>query len=238
MKKTFTTISALLLLSATLAACNTETGEPNTTTAANETPQTEQNETETNTQPENEETTTPTTTEPDQNEGESTELTQTKPQQTDEQATLTYRSNGQTYQEAVTTSKSTEMNYSIEHFKNYTLEAEEPGIDHLLYNADDNFSMQIEVISKDEVNFEDVKAALNETMAAISSDMKELDLSATLEHHTDIKQIVGYETTLEDANKVIKIAFERDNMIVKLTIYDSVAADLQDAFLQMGLTIQ
>lgn len=238
MKKTFTTISALLLLSATLAACNTETGEPNTSTAANETPQTEQNETETNKQPENEETTTPATTEPEQNEGEATELTETKPQQTDEQATLTYRSNGQTYQEAVTTSKSTEMNYTIEHFKSYTLESEEPGIDHLLYNADDNFSMQIEVLTKDEVKFEDVKASVNETMTAISSDVKELDLNATLEQHKDIIQIVGYETTLEDANKVIKVAFERDNMFVKLTIYDSVAADLQDAFLQMGLTIQ
>ena len=34
MKKTITTMSALLLLSATLAACNTDTNEPDTTTAA------------------------------------------------------------------------------------------------------------------------------------------------------------------------------------------------------------
>lgn len=235
MKKTFATMSALLLLSATLAACNTDTSEPNTNTAPNEKPETEQTETETGTE---ETTTTQTTTEPAKNAGETNEPAQAKPQQTDEQATLTYSSNGQTFKETVITSKSEEMNYTIEHFENYTLEAEEPGIDHLLYNADNNFSMQIEVTAKGEVTFDDVKTSVTESMAAISSDVKEHDFSAILEHHTDIIQIVGYETTFEDTDKVIKLAFERDNMFVTLTIYDTVAADLQDAFLQMGLTIQ
>ncbi|WP_274309300.1 chemotaxis protein [Solibacillus daqui] len=236
MKKPFATLSALLLLSTTLAACNTDTSEPDTNTADNEKPQTEQTQTETST--EETTTTTQTTTEPAKDAGETNEPAQAKPQQTDEQATLTYSSNGQTFKEAVITSKSAEMNYSIEHFENYTLEAEEPGIDHLLYNADDNFSMQIEVTEKGEVTFDDIKSSVTESMSAISSDVKEHDFSAILEHHTDIIQIVGYETTFENTDKVIKLAFERDNMFVTLTIYDTVAADLQDAFLQMGLTIQ
>lgn len=53
----------------------------------------------------------------------------------------------------------------------------------------------------------------------------------------EILNIVGYEALLED-EKVVKVVIERENLFVTLTIYDNVQADLTDAFLQMGLTIQ
>ena len=226
MKKTITTMGALLLLSATLAACNTDTSEP-ATTAANDKPQTEQTEPTTQSN-------TATTTEPA---NETKKPTQTTQEPTEQEATLTYTSLGKSISDTVTTSTSEEMNYTIAHFENFTLQAEEPGIDHLIYNNDDQLSMQIEVVTKEDVTFDDIKASAAETMAVISADVTELNFKTVLEQRTDILNLAGYETVLEETDKVVKIVFERDNMFVTLTIYDT-AADLQDAFLQMGLTIQ
>ena len=229
MKKTITTMSALLLLSATLAACNTDTAEPTTPTAAQEEPQTTQ--TETTSQSNTEQTT-------EQQSEENKEQAQANPPQTEEAATLTYNVKGETFKEETTISTSEEMNYTIAHFDNFTLQAEDPGIDQLIYNDDDSLAMQIEVVTKEDVTFEDIKASAVETMAVISPDVKELDFAAVLEHRTDIIKMAGYEALLEKTDKVAKIVFERDNKFVTLTIYDTVTADLQDAFLQMGLTIQ
>lgn len=223
-------MSALLLLSATLAACNTDTNEPAATTAANKDLQTEQTDatTESNTEQ---------STKPVEENKEPEKATETT-EPTKQAATLTYNSLGKTVSDTVTTSTSEEMNYTIAHFENFTLQAEDPGIDHLIYNNDNQLSMQIEVITKEDVTFDDVNASAAETMAAVSSDVKALDFAAILEKRTDILKMTGYETVLEETDKVVKIVFERDNMFVTLTIYDTVAADLQDAFLQMGLTIQ
>lgn len=232
-------MSSLLLLSATLAACNTDTNEPAPTTATNEQqPPNEQ----TDTQENNTEQNSVAKTDEQQEQQEQPQNTETEESKTEEQPaenpTLTYTSNGKSYTEEVTTSKSTEMDYSITHLKNYKLVAEEPGMDHLLYNADDTFSMQIEVFNKEETTFDTLKESVNETLAAISSQYSELDLAKISKDRSDILNIIGYETIFEESDKVYKIAFEREDKFVLLTIYDNVAADLQDAFLQMGLTIQ
>lgn len=239
MKKTFMTMSALLLLSATLAACNTDTNEPAPTTATNEEQQ--QNE-QTETQENNTEQNSVTNTDEQQEQQEQQQNTESEESKTEEPTsenpTLTYTSNGKSYTEDVTTSKSTEMDYSITHLQNYKLVAEEPGKDSLLYKADDNFSMQIEVFNKEETTFDTLKQSVNETMTAISSQYTELDLAKIANDRADILNIIGYETIFEETDKVFKIAFEREDKFVILTIYDNVAADLYDAFLQMGLTIK
>lgn len=232
MKKTITTMSALLLLSATLAACNTDTTEP-ATTAAKEDSQLEQSET--TTQSNTEQTT-------EQQKSEKVEENNTPAQANSQQAketnTLTYRSNGEEFTYETKASTSEEMNYTIAHFDNYSLVAEDPGIDQLINNDDDRLTMQIEVTTKEDVVFDDVKASALEALSAVSPNITELNLTSILENHSDISNIVGYETILDETDKVVKIVFERDNLFATLTIYDTVTADLQDAFLQMGLTIQ
>lgn len=226
-------MSALLLLSATLAACNTDTSEPAATTAANDKPQTEQTEpTEANT---NTQSNTEQTTEPANGTNEPAQTTQ---EPTEVEATLTYDSLGKTVSDTVTTSKSEEMDYSIAHFDSFTLLAEEPGVDQLIYNNDDQLSMQIEIATKEDVTFDAIKTSASETMAIISPEVTELDFKTVLGQRTDILNLAGYETVLEETDKVVKVVFEREDMFVTLTIYDSTATDLQDAFLQMGLTIQ
>lgn len=233
MKKSISTIGAILFLSVLLAACNTETAEP-IVTGANEQQQdnNEQvpNEPEqTNGDQQEDATSTPTNT---------TEEPKSETIENNEASTLTYTSNGQPITEEVVTAKSEEMDYTIQHFENYVLVAEEPGIDHLLYNEDDTLSMQIEVVKKEETTFDQIKTSANETMSAISAEnLKELDLSAISTNREEILNIVGYETMF-DGEKVVKVVFERENLFAVLTIYDNPEKDLTDAFLQMGLTIR
>ena len=242
MKKSIYQVGAVVILSAFLAACNTDTDEPTTSNAANEEPA-ETEEVQNEEQPETTE-----TNETDESDDassdqqeEATETSEdTKAEQEDkaDNTTLTYISNGQPFEEKVVTSTSDEMNYTIQHFENYTLTSEEPGVDSLLNNADEATSMQIEVVQKEDVTFDQLKESAKETISAIAPDStKDLDLASTLEERKEISNIVGYEALLED-EKVVKVVIERENLFVTLTIYDNVQADLTDAFLQMGLTIQ
>ncbi|MEK4384940.1 chemotaxis protein [Solibacillus sp. FSL W7-1464] len=242
MKKSIYQVGAVVILSAFLAACNTDTDEPTTSNAASEEPtETEQVQTEeqqetseTNETNESDDSST------DQNEEstEPSEETKAEQEDKDDTDTLTYISNGQTFEEKAVTSTSDEMNYTIQHLENYTLTSEEPGVDSLLNNADEKTSMQIEVVKKEDVTFDQLKESAKETISVIAPEStKDLDLTSTLEERKEIINIVGYEALLED-EKVVKVVIERDNLFVTLTIYDNVQADLTDAFLQMGLTIQ
>ena len=228
MKKSLSMISSALLLSAMLAACNTDTERP-TNTSANETAETESTETDTTTV---EETTTNEQTD-DQTEQPSVDNTSA------EETTLTYTSNGKDVSEKVVNSTSDELGYSISHLENHTLVAEEPGVDRLIYNDDNALSMQIKVASTEETTFDNVQASVKETIAAIASEgnYNELELDEVKATPSDIKNMSGYETVM-DSEKITIVAFEKGSKIITLTIYDTEEADLTDAFLNMGLTIQ
>lgn len=243
MKKTIYQVGTVVILSAFLAACNTDTDEPTTTNASKEEP-TETEQVQNEEQQETNETNETNETDDSSSEPKEEEATEpseeTKAEQEDkaDNTTLTYISNGQTFEEKVVTSTSDEMNYTIQHLENYTLTSEEPGVDSLLNNADEATSMQIEVVKKEDVTFDQLKESAKETISAIAPEStKDLDLSSTLSERKEILNIVGYEALLED-EKIVKVVIERENLFVTLTIYDSIQADLTDAFLQMGLTIQ
>lgn len=226
MKKSLSMISSALLLSAMLAACNTDTEQPSNTSANEliETTETESAETDTTV----EETTT-------------NEQTDDHDEQTSfdnpsvEEPSLT----GKDVTEKTVISTSDELGYSISHFENYTLVSEEPGVDRLLYNDDNALSMQIKVASTEETTFENVQASAKETIAAIASEgnYNELELNDVKTTPSDIKNMIGYETAI-DSEKITIVIFEKGSKIITLTIYDTEEADLTDAFLNMGLTIQ
>ena len=231
MKKSLPIISSILLLSAMLAACNTET-EQTTNPSANETTETTETEsTENDTTTNVEETTT--------NEQADEHAEQTSFDNTSAETAITYTSKGEAVTEKTITSTSNELGYSISHLESYTLESEEPGVDRLLYNDDNALSMQIKVASTEETTFDDVKASSKETITAIASEgnYNELNLADISAVTSDIKNIIGYETVI-DSEKITIVTFEKGSKIITLTIYDTVEADLTDAFLNMGLTIQ
>ena len=230
MKKTLTIISSLLIMASLLAACNTETEESDNSTNAQQ---------QTDEQKNNENADSSTTEQPEEKTNEPTQSGNTVSQPAQKQLALTYTSKDKQVTKDVITSTSKELGYSILHFENYTLEAEEPGVDHLLNNEDPTVSMQIRISNTAEGSFDQVKSTTTEMMAAIAPEGKytALDLTSVKEQYATIKNIIGFETLI-DTEKVVMVTFERDNKIVTLTIYDTPEADLTDAFLQMGLTIQ
>ena len=227
MKKGMTILSSVLLLSMLLAACNTDTKDVPETSATIPNEQLDQTSTEDTNTDDQQPTSTPEEKQPEENTDNTTK------------SLITYTSKGQKVQQDVQTSTSEQSNYSIRHTADFTLVAEEPNKDLLYLNVDDTISMRIEVVNKAEISFEDVKTNAIETMAAIAPEGKygELDLTNSLKDQKGLLQSVGYETVLE-ADKVQIIVLEHEGKIIKLTIYDTAEADLSDAFLQMGLTIQ
>ena len=85
-------------------------------------------------------------------------------------------------------SASEELDYSIEHLSNFTLIAEEPGKDMLVYNDNDAISMRIEVFPTAEVAFTDILAETEDLTVVIAPEgkYKEYDLSTYMEQHSDI----------------------------------------------------
>ncbi|MGE7020647.1 chemotaxis protein [Solibacillus cecembensis] len=227
MKKGMTILSSVILLSMLLAACNTDTKDVPETPATIPDEQLDQTSPEDTNADDQQPTSTPEEKQPEENTDNTTK------------SLITYTSKGQKVQQDVQTSTSEQSNYSIQHTADFTLVAEEPNKDLLYLKADDTISMGIEVLNKADVSFEDVKTNAIETMAAIAPEGKygELDLTNSLKDQKDLLQFVGYETVLE-AEKVQIIVLEHEGKIIKLTIYDTPKADLSDAFLQMGLTIQ
>lgn len=238
MKKSIYQIGAVVVLSAFLAACNTDTDESTSTVTNEEPTETEQVQNEEQQEVNETSESDDSTSAQKEETAEQPEKSNTEQADKEENTTLTYISKGQTFEEKAVTSKSEEMNYTIQHLENYTLTSEEPGVDSLLNNANEATSMQIEVVKKEDVTFDQLKASATETISAIAPDnTKDLDLASVLSEREEVKNIVGYEALLED-EKVVKVVFELENLFVTLTIYDNVQADLTDAFLQMGLTIQ
>ena len=235
MKKSLSMISSALLLSAMLAACNADTEQP-TNTPENETNETESTETDTTTVEE----TTTTVEETATNEQTDEQTEQPSVDNTSAQeTTLTFTSHGKDVTEKAITSTSDELGYSISHLENYTLVSEEPGIDRLFYNDDDTLSMQIKVDSAEVTTFDNLKDSAKETIAAIASEgnYNEFELPDVKASAQDIKNIIGYDTII-DSEKITIVTLEKGSKIITLTIYDTEEADLTDAFLNMGLTIQ
>jgi hypothetical protein len=130
-------------------------------------------------------------------------------------------------------SASEELDYSIEHLSNFTLIAEEPGKDMLVYNDNDAIS-----IPTAEVAFTDILAETEDLTVVIAPEgkYKEYDLSTYMEQHSDIISEASYLVEYE-SDRVVTVIYEANEKIVRLTIYDDYITDLASTFLEMGFTI-
>ena len=154
-------------------------------------------------------------------------------------STLTYVSNSQEFTEKTTISASNELNYTIQHFTNFTLSAEEPGKDMLMYNDNDALSMRIEVFATADASFADIVTDTENSTLAIAPEGKftEIDLTTYIEDRDEILNSSSFLVEYE-SDKVVSVIYELEDKILRLTVYDDYMTDLTDAFLQMGFTIQ
>lgn len=147
---------------------------------------------------------------------------------------LNYTTKGKEY-----TSETTivdEANYSIQLLEGYELTQEEPGRDVLFLQENDAIFMRIEVIQKNDSSFDNLVANTEELMTAINEQYDSYEIN-NIKEHKDIKDVVAYIGTHEE-DEVVGVVFEKENILVRLTVFDKPDYDLKDALIQMGLTIE
>lgn len=155
--------------------------------------------------------------------------------------TIQYVKNGEQKEVETTMTQSPEQDYEIALAQGFSVEGEEPGRDMLVYDEDDQYSMRIEVFAKDETNYEEMAQQTENTVAITAPEGQYVpyDLESLLASHKDILNATGYVVTYtEDDDQVVTVIFEKQSKIVRLTIFDTTASEMTNAFLQMGFTIQ
>ncbi len=155
--------------------------------------------------------------------------------------TIQYVENGEQKEVETTMTQSPEQDYEIALAQGFSIVGEEPGRDMLVYDEDDQYSMRIEVFAKDETNYEEMAQQTENTVAitAPEGQYTPYELESLLASHKDILNATGYVVTYtEDDDQVVTVIFEKQSKIVRLTIFDTTAAEMTNAFLQMGFTIQ
>ncbi|MFP3918723.1 hypothetical protein U5N28_13055 [Lysinibacillus telephonicus] len=165
------------------------------------------------------------TDEEEQQEGSTTETNE-------ESTSITFTSNDKEYTEDITPISG--ETYTLQAIPGFALTAEEPGKDILYYEKDDSVSMRIEAINE---SYSDLIANTEETMAVINEQYEPFDLAPYISEANNIENSAAYIANFEN-EEVIAVVFEKEDKIVRLTIYDNEEYDLSDAMIKMGLTIE
>ncbi len=135
--------------------------------------------------------------------------------------------------------ESDEQDYSLSLLPEYALTSEEPGKDSLYLNEDGSIFMRIETMLAEEGTYDylhDNMLTILEASSANASTPEELNDEASLPSGEAIQEVKAYSVDSE-TGPVTGIIFERDGLIVRLTIFDSLEADYFDKFLAMGETV-
>lgn len=121
----------------------------------------------------------------------------------------------------------------------YSLTSEEPGRDSLYLTEDGNIFMRIETLPNDAESYDFFKENIVSLLEAVSADGNaptELTDEDKLPQGENIENAIGY--TVDTAEGVTSgIVFERNNLLVRLTIFDDANNNHFNNFLKMGETI-
>lgn len=138
-----------------------------------------------------------------------------------------------------TSTESDSNNYSITVLEGYELTAEEPNKDLLFNQENDLQSMRIETFSPEEITLEEIE---ENTMASLqasneSSTVTEITDDNMIPTHDSIQNVSAHQIDTTDG-KVSGYVFERDGLLVKLTVFDTAATPALEKFVQMAETIK
>lgn len=116
----------------------------------------------------------------------------------------------------------------------YELTAEEPNKDVVFWTENDELFMRIETFNPEEADFAFAKDSIQQTVQASNENAEVTELPGF--EGDEFVNSALYEIPTENG-KVTGVAFEKDGLVVKLTIFDQTEADVTDEFLNMGKTI-
>lgn len=150
---------------------------------------------------------------------------------------LVYTSKGQEITEKTSVVESDNQQFKIALLPEFTLSAEEPGKDVVLYSTNDNVYMRIETVAVADTSYEEMLQSTKAFMDAGST------LGTTLVDEgikqlapANVKNVDAFRNDYEN-DSVVALLFETDTLFVKLTVFDSKDVDLTEAMLKMGATI-
>lgn len=134
--------------------------------------------------------------------------------------------------------ESDEQGYAISVLPDYTLTSEEPGKDSLIPENNEAVFMRIETVAKENGTYDH----LAENMIAVLEASGDGSAPIEVIDEKSIPTAKGIEnakvlTIKAETASITGIIFERDNMVIRLTIYDSPKEEYFEQFLRMSETI-
>ncbi|MCM3610649.1 hypothetical protein M4S82_05250 [Planococcus sp. MERTA32b] len=226
MNKKLFLAASVLALSGLMAACGSDesTEEKNGTATSN----TEQNETATSEETAAEEST-------EEKTDETTEEAPEEKPAEEEAAEESTEAEGENPAAAEgTPTVSDSQSYEIHLLSGYELTAEEPNKDVIYSTENDELFMRVETFKPEEADFAFADDSIQQTVKA-SNDTAEMKELPAFED-AKFKNSAVYEVPTE-SGKVTGAVFEKEGLIVKLTIFDLADAGVTEDFLNMGKTI-
>jgi len=134
--------------------------------------------------------------------------------------------------------ESDEQAFSMQVLPNYKLTSEEPGRDILYLESDDTVFMRIETMEAEEGTYDYLAENMLVVLEASSNGDKPTEVTNTelLPLNNALEDVQAYKVNTNDAT-VTGILFKKDNLIVRLTIFDSTESEHFSNFVQMGETV-
>ena len=135
--------------------------------------------------------------------------------------------------------KSDAQSYAMEVLPGYTLTSEEPGRDSLYADENPNAFMRIETQPAEDGSYDYLLDNMQEVLKAASNGEEPEELTDIYSDVEDkgIKNAKAFQVDSE-TGPVTGVVFEKDGMVVRLTLFDNVDEKYKTDFLNMGQTIQ
>lgn len=134
-----------------------------------------------------------------------------------------------------TLTQSDEQAYELYVLPGYELTSEEPNKDSLYATEDESVFMRIETFTPEELDFASAEEVMQQTLQAVNPDA-EMAEGQQLDN-PDILNSSVYEVDSTEG-QVTGITFEKEDIIVRLTIFDNTELNATEDFKKMGQTIE
>ncbi|MFC4712610.1 hypothetical protein [Planococcus dechangensis] len=125
--------------------------------------------------------------------------------------------------------------YQLYVLDGYAFTAEEPNRDIVFLEENDAVFMRIETYYPSDISFEDLAANTKDTVQASNPDAEVQEFTGF--DGSSYSQSAAFEVETAEGH-VTGIAFEGDNIIVRVTIFDHSTVEARDDFIEMAQTIE
>ncbi|MFC5602886.1 hypothetical protein [Sporosarcina koreensis] len=135
--------------------------------------------------------------------------------------------------------KSDAQSYAMEVLPGYTLTSEEPGRDSLYADDEPNAFMRIETQPAEDGSYDYLLDNMQDVLIAASNGEEPEELTDVYSDAADkgIENAKAFKVDTE-TGPVTGVVFEKDGMVVRLTLFDNADEKYKTDFLNMGQTIQ